>query len=79
MNHSEANLILVHSSLKEVVEKIKPEAPSLKNVLLLGEDEGNNDYPPFERAFKNAPVDLDPTDVSEEEERLGRSSLRIRL
>jgi crotonobetaine/carnitine-CoA ligase len=67
VNHSEANLILVHFFLKEVVEKIRPETPLLKNVFLLGGGEGNNFYPSFEGAFKSAPVDLDPTDVSEED------------
>ena len=38
VNHSEANSILVHSSLREVVDHIRPETPSLKNFLLLGED-----------------------------------------
>ena len=38
VNHSEANSILVHSSLKEVVDKIRSETPLLKNFLFLGED-----------------------------------------
>jgi crotonobetaine/carnitine-CoA ligase len=67
VNHSKANLILVHSSLKEVVEKIRPETPSLKNFLLLGEDKGNSDYISFEGAIKNASLDLGPTDVSGED------------
>jgi crotonobetaine/carnitine-CoA ligase len=67
VNHSEANSILFHASLVDVVEKIRPIAPSLKNFLLLGEDTKNSDYVSFEKALANASTELGPTDVDEED------------
>ncbi|MCJ7594434.1 MAG: AMP-binding protein, partial [Desulfobacterales bacterium] len=67
VNHSEANTILVLSSLKEVVEQVRSEAPLLKNVMLLGGDIGNTGYIPFEEALKNASPDLDPMNIDEED------------
>lgn len=67
LNHSEANSILVHSSLKDVVDKIRQETPSLKNFLSLGEDIKNNDYVSFEGALTNASTGLGPIEVSEED------------
>ncbi|MCJ7594690.1 MAG: ATP-dependent acyl-CoA ligase [Desulfobacterales bacterium] len=67
VNHSEANSILVHSSLNEVVDKIRSETPLLKNVLFLGEDIHRRDYISFEEALGNAQTDLKPIDISEED------------
>lgn len=67
VNHSEANSILVHSSLKEVVDQIRSETPSLKNFLSLGEKKEDNGYLPFEEALRNSSTNLRPIDVSEED------------
>lgn len=67
VNHSEANSILVHSSLREVVDHIRPETPLLENFLLLGEDIKNSDYVSFEEVLKNASTDLVPIDIGEED------------
>jgi len=67
VNHSEANSILVHSSLKEVVDHIRPETPLLQNFLLLGEDIKNSDYVLFDEALRNASAGLGPIDVGEED------------
>jgi len=67
VNHSEANIMLVHDSLKEVIEKIRPETPSLKSFLLLGKDKENKNDISFEEALGNAPTDLRPMDVGEQD------------
>jgi crotonobetaine/carnitine-CoA ligase len=67
IHHCEANTILVHSSLKEVVDRIRSEVPSLKNFLLLGEENGDRDYLSFEGALRQASTYLGPTEVSEED------------
>ncbi len=67
INHSEASTILVHSSLKEVIESIRSETPSLRNFLLLGADTGNGCYRLFDEAVRNASSNLRPTEVSEED------------
>ena len=65
INHSEANTVLVHSSMKEVVDKIRSETPSLKNFLSLGEEQEEGGYLPLEKALRNASTDLGPIDVRE--------------
>jgi carnitine-CoA ligase len=67
LQHSEANTLLVHVSLKGVVEKIRLETPSLKNFLSLGEEKESDGYLPFEEALRNVPTNLRPTDVGEED------------
>jgi crotonobetaine/carnitine-CoA ligase len=67
LNHSEANSILVHSSLKKVVDQIRSGTPLLKNFVLLGEDIKNSDYISFKGALENASVDLGPIDICEED------------
>jgi carnitine-CoA ligase len=67
INHSEANTILVHSSLKKVIESIRSETPSLRNFFLLGVDTGTGSYSSFDEAVRNASSNLRPTEVSEED------------
>jgi crotonobetaine/carnitine-CoA ligase len=67
MNHSEATCVLVHSSLKEIVDKIRPGLPLLKNFLLLGRERQYSDYIPFEREMAKASTELGPTDVNEDD------------
>ncbi|MFC1819764.1 AMP-binding protein [Thermodesulfobacteriota bacterium] len=67
VNHSEANSILFHASLKHVIDRIKPETPRLKNFLSLGEDIKDIDYIPFEKELINASPELDPIDICEED------------
>ena len=67
VNHSEANTILVHSSLNDVVEKIRPETPLLKNYLYLGEDIHNRDYIDFTKALDGSTTALMTVDISEED------------
>jgi len=67
VNHSEAQIILVHSSLKDVVDKIRSETPLLKTLLLLGEDTGGSASISFGNALQSASSDLGPTDVSEDD------------
>jgi carnitine-CoA ligase len=67
INHSEANTILVHSSMKMVVDKIRSEVPSLKNFLSLGVGKEEGGYLPLEETLKNASTDLGPIDVREED------------
>jgi carnitine-CoA ligase len=67
LQHSEANTIVVHSSLKEVIDRIRSETPSLRNFLSLGEKKADDGYLPFEEALRNAPADLRPTDVGEQD------------
>jgi crotonobetaine/carnitine-CoA ligase len=64
LHHSEANTLLVHASLREVVEKIRPETPALKNFLSLGETKEAG-YVPFEEALRHSSARLRPTDVGE--------------
>ena len=54
LHHSEANTLLVHASLKQVVERVQLETPSLKNFLSLGEGKENDGYLPFGEALRNA-------------------------
>jgi len=65
INHSEASTILVHASLKKVIESIRSETPSLRNFFLLGVDTGAGSYRSFDEAFRNASSNLRPTEVSE--------------
>ena len=67
VNHSEANTILVHSSLNDVVDKIRSETPLLKNFLFLGEDIHGRDYISFKEALGSASAKLIPVDISEED------------
>lgn len=67
INHSEATTILVHSSLNDVVDKIRPETPLLKNFLYLGEDIHNRDYIDFKDALDSSSTGLIPVDISEED------------
>jgi carnitine-CoA ligase len=67
LRHSEANTLLVHTSLKDVVEKIRFETLSLKNFLSLGENKAGEGYFPFEEAFRNSSAKLRPTDVGEQD------------
>ena len=67
VNHSEASSILVHSSLAEIVEKIRPETPTLKNFLLIGNDFKNSDYVSFEGALRNTSTKLKAIDIREED------------
>ena len=67
VNHSGANTILVHSSLNDVVDKIRPQTPLLKNFLYLGEDIHNRDYIDFKDALDSAATGLMPVDISEED------------
>jgi crotonobetaine/carnitine-CoA ligase len=67
VNHSEANTIFVHSSLKTIVDKIRPEAPLLKNFILFKEDAKNSNYISFDEAFRNASTKLVPVDISEDD------------
>jgi len=66
INHSEANSILLHSSLSDVVEKIRSETPLLKHVLFMGEDLRRG-YISFGEALRNARTELKPIDISEED------------
>ena len=66
-NHSEATTILVHSSLKEVVDKIRSETPLLKKFICFGEDIEESDYVSFEDALKNASNSLDPVDINDDD------------
>lgn len=67
VNHSEANTILVHSPLREVVDQIRAETPLLKNLISLGENVNNSDYISFEEALRDASADLCPVDIGEED------------
>ena len=67
VNHSEANTILVDSSLNDVVDKIRSETPLLKNFLFLGEDIHSRDYISFKEALGSASTKLIPVDISEED------------
>ena len=67
VNHAEANIILVHSSLRGVVDTVRSETPLLKTLLLLGEDTGDSASVSFENALEGASSDLGPTDVSEDD------------
>jgi crotonobetaine/carnitine-CoA ligase len=67
INHSEASTILVHSSLKTVIESIRSETPSLRNFLLLGGDVIKGYDGLFDEAIRNASPRLRPTEVSEED------------
>jgi carnitine-CoA ligase len=67
LNHSEANTLMVHASLKDVIEKIRPETPSLKTFLSLGEEKKQDGYLQFEEVFWNSSTDLRPTDVGEQD------------
>lgn len=67
LHHSGANTLLVHASLKDVVEKIRPEKSSLKTFLSLGEKQKEAGYLPFENALWNSSTDLRPTDVGEQD------------
>ena len=67
VNHSEASSILVHSSLTEIVEKIRSETPTLKNFLFIGKDFKNSDYISFEGALRNTSTKLKAIDISEED------------
>jgi crotonobetaine/carnitine-CoA ligase len=67
VNHSEAKVILVHSSLKEVVDQIRSKTPLLKRLLLLGDHNGNSDSISFEGALKDASPELAPVDISEDD------------
>ena len=66
LQHSEANALLVHVSLKKVVEKIRSEMPSLKDVLSIG-DTKEAGYVPFEEALRCSSSHLRPTDVGEQD------------
>jgi crotonobetaine/carnitine-CoA ligase len=67
LQHSEANTLLVHASLKDVVKKIRLEMPSLKTFLSLGQEKGEAGYLPFEDALWNSSTKLRPTDVGEQD------------
>jgi crotonobetaine/carnitine-CoA ligase len=67
LHHSEANTLLVHASLKDVVEKIRPMTPSLKTFLSLGEEKNEAGYLPFEDALWKSSTELRPTDVGEQD------------
>jgi crotonobetaine/carnitine-CoA ligase len=64
LHHSQANTLLVHVSLKEVVEKVRSDMPFLKNLLSLGGKKADG-YLPFEDALWNSSSHLRPTDVGE--------------
>ena len=67
LHHSEANTLLVHASLKDVVEKIRLETPSLKTFLSLGQEKREAGYLPFEDALWNSSTKLRPTDVGDQD------------
>jgi crotonobetaine/carnitine-CoA ligase len=67
VNHSEANTILVHSPLKEVIDQVRPETPLLNTFFLLGDAINSSNYISFEEALKDASPDLGPVDIGEED------------
>jgi len=66
LDHSEANTLLVHASLKGVVETIRPETPSVRTFLSLG-DKKEAGYIPFEEALWNSSTHLRPTDIGDQD------------
>jgi carnitine-CoA ligase len=66
LHHSEANTLLVHVSLKEVVDEIRSDKPSLKNFLSLGEEKEAG-YFPFKDALRSSSAHLRPTDVGDQD------------
>jgi crotonobetaine/carnitine-CoA ligase len=66
LDHSEANTILVHASLKGAVETIRSETPSVKIFLSLG-DKKEAGYVPFEEALWNSSTHLRPTDIGDQD------------
>jgi crotonobetaine/carnitine-CoA ligase len=67
VNHSEAKAILVHASLKQVIDSIRPETPLLEHFLLAGGDAIDGNYRSFEKALALASLDLVPIYISEDD------------
>jgi carnitine-CoA ligase len=67
VNHCEANIMLVHASLRNIVDAIRPETPSLKTFLTVGENKEVSGYTSFEEALRKASVELMPTHVAEDD------------
>ena len=67
VNHSEAKAILVHATLKQVIDNIKLETPLLESFLLAGGDAIDGHYQPFERALVSASPELVSIDISEDD------------
>ena len=67
LRHSQANTLVVHKSLKEIVERIKAETPSLKTFLTLGQEDREAGYLQFEDALWNSSTELGHTDVGEQD------------
>ncbi len=65
IHHSEAQTLLVHDSLKDVVEKIRPQTPFLRTFLSLGEEKKDAGYFSFEDSLWGSSTELRPTDVGE--------------
>ncbi len=67
VNHSDAVAMLVHTSLWEVVERIRSETPQLKHLLWVGPDADSMDGPSFGQASAAASINLMDADVGEED------------
>ncbi len=67
VNHCEAKIILVHESLRKVVDAIRPETESLETFLTIGDAERECGYASFEEALRGASAELMATDVEEDD------------